>query len=112
MPAGVDTDGDGMADGADGYPLDFNRVQADRDGDGVGDACDNCQNTVNPDQIDLDEDGVGDVCDQIVTTSMLCSNGLMAEIQTMICTYSTPRRILFRVGLYRGSVEPDWLFPD
>ena len=44
-----DTDGDGVADGADNCPAVANPLQSDSDGDGIGDACDD----------DLDGDGAG-----------------------------------------------------
>ena len=40
IPTGADTDGDGIADGADNCPLIANSDQANLDGDSVGDACD------------------------------------------------------------------------
>ena len=76
---GTDTDGDGVADGADNCPLAPNADQADTDGDGQGDACDlfpldadndgvddgadNCPADANPGQEDSDGDGQGDACD-------------------------------------------------
>ena len=88
----VDTDGDGVLDGADNCPNDFNpptdwadftngwhvAEQADYDLDGVGDACDGCIYSNNPrvavwhditggtnynSQPDYDLDGVQDACD-------------------------------------------------
>jgi hypothetical protein len=73
-----DTDGDGVADGADNCPATSNPTQADGDGDGLGDACDpdddgdgvadgadNCPATSNPTQADGDGDGQGDACDPL-----------------------------------------------
>ena len=48
-----DTDGDGIADGADNCPIVANANQTNTDGDGMGDACD----------ADDDNDGVADVDD-------------------------------------------------
>lgn len=83
-----DTDGDGIANGADNCPSVFNPirpidggVQPDHDGDGEGDACDasplltdmdsdgvaneadNCPFDENTTQADTDEDDKGDDCD-------------------------------------------------
>ena len=80
-PLRGDTDGDGVADGADSCPLRADPVGADTDGDGVGNACDgdddgdgvwdwldNCPWDANPEQEDacagdIDGDGVGDEAD-------------------------------------------------
>lgn len=40
----LDSDNDGVADGADNCPLNNNPSQADEDNDGVGDACDDTDN--------------------------------------------------------------------
>ena len=40
----------------------------DSDGDGIPDGADNCVNTYNPDQSDVDGDGIGDVCDNLYTS--------------------------------------------
>jgi thermitase len=63
-----DTDGDGIADAADGCPAvpvstTANGCPPDRDFDDVADAGDNCPDKVNTAQGDMDHDGVGDVCD-------------------------------------------------
>jgi Ca2+-binding RTX toxin-like protein len=72
----VDTDGDGVTDGADNCPRLANPDQADVDQNGVGDACltpdkdedgiedqtDNCPEAANSDQADTNGDGVGNVC--------------------------------------------------
>jgi len=71
-----DDDDDGILDGDDNCPLQWNPpvgpydplnplVQADADGDGVGDLCDNCNYVANEDQIDTDHNGVGDACEDI-----------------------------------------------
>src|SRR3989344_89745 len=77
----IDTDDDGIVDGADNCPADDNTDQTDTDGDGQGNSCDptpyggdpdndgigelldNCLNVYNPDQQDTDSDGIGNVCD-------------------------------------------------
>jgi hypothetical protein len=78
-----DADDDGIVDGEDNCPTDYNPEQGDADGDGLGDACDgcakdpdndkdrdgfcadvdNCPTTANKDQADSDDDGNGDECD-------------------------------------------------
>ena len=52
-PAPVDTDGDGVYDDSDAFPLDASE-SIDTDKDGVGDNSDNCKDMANPDQKDID----------------------------------------------------------
>jgi len=76
----TDTDDDGVEDGTDNCPADFNPDQTDTDGDGQGDPCDftpngdtdgdgvdeladNCPGVANAGQEDNDSDGIGNVCD-------------------------------------------------
>ncbi len=59
----ADSDGDGIADGADNCPAAPNADQADADSDEVGDVCDNCPAASNTSQADVDADGLGNVCD-------------------------------------------------
>jgi len=74
---GADSDGDGVEDGDDNCPSNYNPGQQDTDDDGDGDVCDsdddgdgknddvdNCPKTYNPGQGDMDGDGRGDACDQ------------------------------------------------
>ncbi|MCK6571021.1 thrombospondin type 3 repeat-containing protein [Myxococcota bacterium] len=74
-PRAADSDGDGLADGADTCPTVADRLGLDKNADGTGDACDpdddadgvpdwrdNCAQTANPDQADADADGTGDAC--------------------------------------------------
>lgn len=44
LEAVVDTDGDGIPDGSDNAPNDYNPDQSDVDGDGIGDVADTCPN--------------------------------------------------------------------
>ena len=60
-PLNPDTDGDGVLDGADAFPLDASQ-SADSDGDGVGDADDAFPNDPT-ETVDSDGDGVGDNAD-------------------------------------------------
>ena len=57
-----DRDLDGIIDGVDNAPDNYNPDQRDFDNDGIGDENDNCPYIYNPNQEDLDNDGVGDVC--------------------------------------------------
>ena len=77
----VDTDGDGIVDGADNCPAIANPTQTNTDGDSQGDVCDpdddndsvvdgsdNCPLVANSDQADTDSDGIGDACEPPVET--------------------------------------------
>lgn len=81
-----DTDGDGLPDGIDNCPINFNPDQTDGDGDGVGDLCDTCANDPNkvspgecgcgvPDT-DSDNDGSPDCFDACPTDPNKTSPGL------------------------------------
>ena len=65
----LDDDNDGVDDGSDNCPFNFNPVdettlvQLDTDSDGRGDACDNCATVHNPGQENHDLDALGDDCD-------------------------------------------------
>ena len=72
----ADTDGDGVPDYLDAFPMDANET-SDYDGDGLGDNADtddidsdgvtdpfdNCVTVFNPGQADADMDGIGTECD-------------------------------------------------
>jgi hypothetical protein len=72
----LDTDNDGVLDGADNCNAVANATQADNDGDGAGDPCDgdddndgvddgadNCTTVANPNQTNSDTDPQGNACD-------------------------------------------------
>ena len=72
----IDTDEDGVVDGADNCPETYNPGQADMDGDGIGDSCDPQNNN------DSDKDGVLDVNDNCPATPLgqtVDSNGCSAS---------------------------------
>ena len=58
----ADDDNDGVADGADAFPLDATET-ADTDNDGIGDNADNCVSIANLNQADANSNGIGDACD-------------------------------------------------
>lgn len=59
----IDSDEDGILDGDDNCPENYNPLQDDSDGDKVGDFCDNCPNTYNFEQTDENDNGIGDACE-------------------------------------------------
>lgn len=61
-PVDRDTDGDGVPNANDPFPLDAGE-SADTDLDNVGDNADNCVVQSNSSQSDNDLDGLGDICD-------------------------------------------------
>jgi hypothetical protein len=62
VPGSLDTDGDGVPNSVDFYPMDQNQT-GDKDADGIRDTADNCPDTSNANQSDRDADGLGDTCD-------------------------------------------------
>jgi hypothetical protein len=68
MPGPNDADGDGVLDGDDNCPDDYNATQADEDGDDAGNPCDPCPHISTTVQLDGDGDGVGDACDPAPAT--------------------------------------------
>ncbi len=61
-PMNPDTDGDGLGDYVDNFPLDISET-IDEDGDGIGNGGDNCPFVSNASQEDSDGDDAGDPCD-------------------------------------------------
>lgn len=88
---GLDSDGDGRPDWADGCPSDADKLagglcgcgvsDVDSDQDGVADCDDNCDQHSNPDQADHDSDGVGDACEDGDEGAPPSSTGGSAEPQ-------------------------------
>jgi len=69
----TDSDGDGIGDACDIFPLDS---ENDADRDGIAQELDNCPRSFNPDQADGDRDGIGDVCDDFPFGSDLDNDGV------------------------------------
>jgi hypothetical protein len=77
----ADQDSDGVADGADNCPADYNPTQWDADRDGIGDACDQTvvadtdgdgvPDTTDNDQEDSDGDAVEDVYETATVTDLI-----------------------------------------
>jgi len=59
----TDADHDGIPNGDDNCPDDYNPDQENSDTDSLGDTCDNCPEVDNDNQTDGDMDEVGDLCD-------------------------------------------------
>lgn len=55
------------------------QIMADADNDGIIDADDNCPSTPNADQADANNNGIGDVCEQVMSTRIVCENGMAGE---------------------------------
>ena len=58
----VDSDGDGIGDQGDAFPENASE-SSDADADSIGDNADNCPAVANLDQINTDDDAEGDACD-------------------------------------------------
>jgi hypothetical protein len=100
----LDRDGDGILNGVDNCPEQYNPSQADLDHDGVGDACDNCANDANPAQADFDEDGAGDACDPDIDNDSVLNGD-------DVCDYTPhplpPGAVLQPDGTLRGDLFGD-----
>ncbi len=75
-PLDADTDGDGVDDGADAFPLDAGE-SADSDGDGTGDAADLCPGF--DDTQDGDGDGIPDGCDALACGDIITQDTTLTE---------------------------------
>ena len=53
--------------------------QSDIDNDGIIDGNDNCPSNFNPNQADNDSDGIGNTCDLVDFTSLPCIDGLAGD---------------------------------
>ncbi len=83
--AGVDSDGDGVANLCDNCRDAANPGQLDADADRVGNACDNCITAPNASQADLDGDQRGDACDNCVDTFNPAQDDLDADAAGDAC---------------------------
>jgi len=101
-----DADGDGVADGSDNCPFDYNPGQADTDGDGLGNTCDG----------DADNDGYDDDLEDAVGSSPLDENScpeasslILTATQTLLGADASAQ--LGVVGIFDlpggGSIEYD-----
>ena len=96
-----DYDSDGIPDGDDNCPDDYNPDQKDNDLDGLGDICDpdddddgisddedNCPDDYNLGQGDEDDDGIGDACDNCLSHTNGPSLGTCVKTKSsMIVSY-------------------------
>ena len=76
----IDADNDGVYNGLDNCPEDYNPYQEDEDGDGLGDVCDDCNNN-----IFYNGDLNGDTYINIIDVIMLVD--VVLGVNTNLCSY-------------------------
>jgi hypothetical protein len=69
----IDADNDGIYNGIDNCPDNYNPNQEDTDGDGIGDACDNCNNDAFS-VGNLNSDAMIDIFDIMLLIDLLTNN--------------------------------------
>lgn len=80
-PFNADTDGDGIGDGTDAFPLDP-AESSDSDGDAKGDNSDNCTLQPNTLQRDTDQDGYGNYCDPDFDNNLIVNAADLAYLKS------------------------------
>ena len=112
----LDTDSDGVGDNSDNCPHDPNSDQKDSDGDSVGDSCDNCRYVPNNDQADIDGDFLGDVCDGEYQNDVNNEITLPAATLEPGAPFWVEARITNETNQPIQTIKPDcyntyWIFP-